>query len=62
MLRGLDFFQKTKNIKAFAGNFEKASDYIPESPSTEFKIIYSAMLFKLGEAYIQRDPQNDIQR
>lgn len=62
MHRGLDFFKKTNNIKAFAGNFEKSSEYIPESPSPEFKISYSAMLFKLGEAYIKSKPQNDIQR
>ena len=48
MHRGLDFFKKTNNIKAFAGNFEKASEYIPESPSAEFKISYSAMSRHFG--------------
>ena len=62
MNRGYNFFLANKNIKSFTGNFEKATDYIPENPSDEFKKTYGEMLFKLGEAYISSKPQNEIQK
>jgi len=62
MYRGNEFFKKTKNIKSFTGNFEKATNLIPESPSAEFKKSYSEMLFTLADAYINTKPQNEIQK
>ncbi len=62
MKRGQDFYQRNKNIQSFTGNFEKATEYIPENPSAEFKKSYSEMLFVLGEAFISSKPQNEIQK
>ena len=62
MHRGKEYFDKTKNIKSFTGNFEKATEYIPENPSPEFKKYYSEMLYVLAESYMASNPENDIQR
>ncbi len=62
MYRGLEFYNSTRNVKSFSGNFEKALDFVPEETSPEFKQIYSDMLFKLAEAYISTTPQNEIER
>ena len=62
MHRGKEFFDKTKNIKSFTGNFEKATEFIPENPSDEFKKYYSEMLYVLAESYMASTPENDIQR
>jgi len=62
MYRGDEFFTKTGNIKSFEGNFEKATNFIPETPSPEFQKAYSDMLFKLARAYMKSTPQNDIQK
>lgn len=62
MQRGKEFFDKTKNIKSFTGNFEKATEFIPENPSPEFKKSYSEMLYILADSYMSSTPENDIQR
>ena len=62
MYRGLEFYNTTGNVKSFSGNFEKALEFIPQQTSQEFKQIYSDMLFKLSEAYITAQPQNEIER
>jgi hypothetical protein len=61
MHRGADLFNKTKNIKSFSGNFEKALNYIPDNASTGFKQNYSQMLYSLGQAYLSSKAQNELQ-
>jgi len=62
MLRGKTLYEKSKNIKSFSGNFEKSSEYIPESPSDYFKKEYSKILFALGNGYLKSSPENEIQK
>jgi hypothetical protein len=62
MFRGKDLFEKTKNIKSFSGNFEKATNFIPESSSQEFKKNYSNILYALANGYINSTPQNEIEK
>jgi len=60
--RGRDLFQKTRNIKAFTGNFEEAEQYIPHHPSEPFKKEYSRILFELGRAYAESKPRSDAEK
>lgn len=62
MYRGEELFNNTKNIKSFSGNFDKATEFIPENPSTEFKKNYSKILFALAKGYNNSKPQNDIEK
>jgi len=62
MLRGKSLFEKNHNIKAFSGNFEKSSEYIPQNPSDYFKTEYSKILFALGNGYQEASPENEIQK
>lgn len=62
MFRGEELFNNTKNIKSFSGNFDKATDFIPENPSVEFKKNYSKILFSLAQGYNNSRPQNDIEK
>jgi len=63
MLRGLDLYKKRHNIKAFAGNFEKGQEFIPEKNlSGTFKKEYSKLLYELAVAYHQAKPSNEIQK
>jgi hypothetical protein len=62
MLKGEDLFKKTRNIKSFSGNFDKATTYIPDTPSNEFNNSYSSILYSLAAAYMKAKPQNDIER
>lgn len=60
--RGLDLFEKTKNLNTFTGNHEKALKFIPETAkSEEFKKEYSHLLFKLAQAYYSTKAENPIQ-
>ena len=62
MYRGEELFNNTKNIKSFSGNFEKASEFISDNPSEEFKKNYSKILFSLAQGYNNSRPQNDIEK
>jgi len=62
MLRGENLYNKTNNLKSFAGNFEKAEKFIPANPSDNFRKQYSTSLYSLGLAYSKTPPQNEIQK
>jgi hypothetical protein len=60
--KGNQLFNKARNIKSFAGNYEKAQDYIDESALTaEQKAEYSQLLYNLALAYRSSRPNNDIE-
>ena len=60
--KGNDLFNRARNIKSFAGNYEKTQDYIDESTLTaEQKAEYSKLLFNLAVAYRNSRPNNDIE-
>jgi len=63
MGKGKSLFDKTGNIKAFAGNFKKAQQYI-SAPTGDslFNSRYSAYLTDFALAYHQARPENDIQK
>jgi len=62
MLRGKELFDMRNNLKAFTGNFEKASEFMPDNPSPEFKQKYSDILYELSSAYMHTKPNNDIEK
>ena len=62
MKRGQELYDRSKNVKTFSGNFEKAQEYVPAAPSTEFKSEYSKILFSLANAYVSTRPENEIQK
>jgi len=60
--RGLDLYNKTKNLNTFIGNHEKALNYVPETMAgASFKKEYSQLLFKLAQAYYSAKAENPIQ-
>jgi len=61
MSRGQQFYSRNKNIKVFAGNFEKGIGFLPEQVSPEFKIKYSELLYNFSKAYLEAKPANEIQ-
>jgi len=62
MLRGQDLYGRTKNVKSFSGNFEKALDYVPDNPSPDFNQKYSEILYAIANAYMNARPENEIQK
>jgi tetratricopeptide (TPR) repeat protein len=48
MYRGQELYKKTINLQSFSRNFEQGIKYIPAEPSTEFKRVYSQILFEIG--------------
>ena len=62
MLKGKDLFEKRKNLSAFTGNFSKGEEFIPATPSQEFQVNYSDLLFSLANAYQNTKPENDVQK
>jgi tetratricopeptide (TPR) repeat protein len=62
MYRGKELFGMRRNLKAYSGNFEKASDFIPDNPSPEFKKQYSEILYDLSQAYMKTKPNNEIEK
>ena len=63
MNRGLELYNKTKNLDSFSGNFEKAQQFLENGFSApENKIEYSDILFALATAYKKSNPQNEIQK
>ena len=62
MKRGQELYERSKNVKTFSGNFEKAQEYVPVTPSPEFKSEYSKILYVLADAYISARPENEIQK
>ena len=62
MNKGLELYQRRHNIQAFAGNFEKGQDFIPEETSDTFNKQYSVLLHKLAHAYYTTKPANEIQK
>ncbi len=62
MLRGQELYNRTKNVKSFSGNFEKALDYIPDNPSADFNQQYSEVLYSIANAYMNARPENEIQK
>ena len=51
LYRGEELYQKTRNVKAFKGNFEHADKYMPSNPTNEFNKQYATMLLSLAKAY-----------
>lgn len=60
--RGEDLYDKTRNVKAFSGNFEEGEKYLPEMPHEDFKKEYSRILFELGRAYSVAPPGNELEK
>jgi hypothetical protein len=51
LFRGQEVYQKTRNVKAFEGNFQKAEKYLPVKPTAELNKKYSIMLMSLAKAH-----------
>jgi hypothetical protein len=62
MFRGKNLYSKSKNVKSFSGNFEKALDYMTSESSESFKKEYSQILYELAVAYMVTRPENEIQK
>jgi tetratricopeptide (TPR) repeat protein len=62
MLRGKELYEKTRNVQSFSGNLEKAGEFIPQSPSDEFNLLYADILVSLADAYMNAVPANDIEK
>ena len=63
MHKGLDLYQKRKNLAAFTGNFERGLEFIPEgNTSDSFKKEYSQLLYQIAMAYHNTPPANEIQK
>lgn len=62
LYRGEELYQKTRNVKAFNGNFDKASKYIPANPTVEFNKKYGQMLLSLAKAYYATKPKNEEEK
>jgi hypothetical protein len=62
LYRGEEVYQKTRNVKAFDGNFQKAEKYLPNNPTVEFKKKYSRMLLSLAKAYYKANPKTNEQK
>jgi len=60
--KGKQLFGKSRNIDAFAGNYEKALDYLDDDLPPEQKAEYSQLLYDLAIAYRNTKPNNDIQK
>jgi tetratricopeptide (TPR) repeat protein len=61
--KGKQLYGRSKNIDAYAGNFEKAQNYFDESTLTaNQKSEYSLLLLDLASAYYRTKPINDIQK
>lgn len=62
MYRGKDLFDKTLNIKAYAGNYQLSKPYIPLEPSEEFKGEYTQLMVAMAEAYRKIIPKNNLEK
>ena len=62
LIRGEELFEKTRNLKAFNGNFKEAQRYIPANPSNEFEKIYADMHVSLAKAYITTRASSDNEK
>jgi hypothetical protein len=62
MLRGQKLYDRTKNVKSFSGNFEKALDFLPDEPTLEFSTEYSKILLAIAQAFMNTKPENEIQK
>jgi tetratricopeptide (TPR) repeat protein len=62
MYRGQELYKKTNNLSSFARNFDQGVKFIPVEPSTEFRRIYSQILFQLGGGYYKARPANAIEK
>ncbi len=62
MFRGKELYDKTRNVQSFAGNIERAAEFIPGSPSEEFKRLYSKILVALADAYMNTVSANDMEK
>jgi len=62
LYRGEELFRKTRNVKAFGGNFEQAIKYYPKNTTKEFKRKYSQMLLSLANAYVSTRPSDETER
>ena len=58
LYRGEELFEKTKNVKAFNGNFEQANNYLPKEPSAEFTRQYNELQLALANAYLNTKAKN----
>ena len=60
--RGEDLYSKTRNVKAFAGNFNEGQQYLPDMSDEKFNKEYSRILFELGQAYSVAPPGNELEK
>jgi len=59
LYRGEELYQKTRNVDAFEGNFEKVTKYLPANPTVEFNKKYAKMLVSIASAYHSAKPKDD---
>jgi tetratricopeptide (TPR) repeat protein len=62
LYRGEELYDKTRNVKAFDGNFSEAQKYLPHQPSTEFNKKFGKMLLSLATAYHTTKPRNEEEK
>ena len=58
LYRGEELYQKTRNVKAFEGNFTEAQKYYPQNPTAEFNNKFVTMILSLANAYHETKPRN----
>ena len=62
MNKGQVLFNKTKNAKAFLGNYEKGQKIMPKNPSAEFNQKHSEILFSLANAFLKAKESNSREK
>ncbi len=62
LYRGEELYAQRKNVKAFAGNVEKAQGWLPEVISDSVKTEYCRLLVELGKAYQIAKPKSDVEK
>jgi len=62
LYRGEELYNKTRNVKAFDGNFAEAKKYLPHHPTLEFNKKFGKMLLSLARAYHTTKPKNDEEK
>jgi hypothetical protein len=53
LYRGEEIYQKTRNLDAFEGNYQKSKKYLPQNPSEQLRKTYSSMTLTLAKAFYQ---------
>ena len=62
MYKGQRLYNKTKNVKAFSGNYEKGIEIIPANTSADFDKKHSSILYSLADAFLAAKERNSREK